>query len=168
MSIRETMNRHPGLTTLAMIPVIALAIGIAIWWQLPEKPAKVQTQSFFTVDDGKTWFADDMNKVPPFDKDGKQAVAAFVFRCGSGQPFVGYLESLTPEAKKKVTEIMKEGVNRGNAPQLGMTRGMGVQRKKPGDTEWVKITDPGKTFEEIKSVTCKDGKTPVEVSPDIP
>src|SRR6267154_2521014 len=66
--------------------------------------ATASGKAFFSVDDGKTWFPDDAKNIPPFDKDGKQAVRAFVYRCADGTTFVNYLQRYKPEAKHVLEE----------------------------------------------------------------
>ena len=88
MGIRETLNKNPGITTGATAGIILLAVGFIIYQLSGGGTPSVATKAYFTIDDGKTWFSDDINKVPPFDKDGKQAVKAYVYECPGGKPFV--------------------------------------------------------------------------------
>ncbi len=82
---------------------------------------QIPTQAYYSVDDGQTFFADDINLVPPFEKDGKMAVRAHVFTCDGGKtPFVAYLERYTPEAKGKI-EAMKEGADPAGMEEVWMT-----------------------------------------------
>ena len=61
------------------------------------------TRTRTTVDDGATYFPDDANKIPPFTKDGKEAVRARVFSCDGGKTkYVAYLERITPKAKAAI------------------------------------------------------------------
>jgi hypothetical protein len=128
----------------------------------------VATEAYFTTDDGKTWFADDVKKVPPFDKDGKQAVRAYVYRCAGGEPFISHLERYTPEGKKALEQAMKQ--NDPNNPALMEEVILnGVQVKKPGSDAvkgWVKMSNLDMAGR-IMELKCPDGKL-VGLEPVIP
>lgn len=67
-------------------------------------------RSFYTVDDGKTFFVDRI-QVPPYRKGMSEAVGAMVFSCdGGATKFVGYLVRFTPEGKAQM-----EAAQAGNA-----------------------------------------------------
>ena len=103
MGLRETMNQNPRMVTGVTAGIILLAL-IIVGWQLLSSGSGTNTgatapnakgvaNAFFTTDDGKTWFADDAAKFPPFDKDGKPAYSAILFTCDGGKTqFVGYLQ----------------------------------------------------------------------------
>lgn len=167
MSVREALNRYPKMTAAVTIVAILLAAGSFVYMRLPEKPPKVQTRMFFTADDGKTWFPDQATRLAPFDRDGREAVEAHVYRCGDRE-FVGYMERTEPEARKKLEELMKGGVNAGNAPQIGVLRGTKAQRKKPGDADWVGVMEDNSAFNVMAKVTCENGKASEAVMPEIP
>src|SRR5213083_2596184 len=68
-------------------------------------------RAFFTVDDGKTWFIDEATQLAPFQRDGKEAVRAYVIEC-NGKRFVNHLERYTPEGKQamlRLREVVKKG-----------------------------------------------------------
>jgi hypothetical protein len=77
MSIREACQRNPKIVTGVAILSLAIAMFM-IFTQVKGEfgPENTETQAFYTVDDGKTWFVDEASKFPPFDKDGKVAVLA--------------------------------------------------------------------------------------------
>jgi len=129
--VRGWLNKHPGV---AIGAVAALLVIILAFWLWPEpKP-----QSYYTTDDGKTWFTAD-RVVPPFDKGGQEAVQAVMFSCDGGAPFVGYLRRYPPDAKARLEAHMSDPKN-----QFAMPPG-GEEVKRPGDKEWVSSnsTDPG-------------------------
>lgn len=114
------------------------------------------TELYYTTDDGKTWFADKAELQPPFDKDGKEAVRVYIFTCDERKTtFVGYMERLTPEAKKKAEALQKKAETDPSAmADLDMLLQEGVEVKKPGG-KWVKRnTEAG---DKIIMVTCPDG-----------
>lgn len=160
MTVRESISRNPriGVGAAALLAVVA---GILIFFETHQDsaPASANANAYFTVDDGKTWFIDDMTKLPPFDKDGKQAVRAFVFRCPDGKQFVGYVQRFTPAAKQAILAIENGDPNRKGPPDtsgIRMAYTVGRQIKRPGDTRWTSGGDGLKAIQ-IITVKCPDG-----------
>src|SRR5690242_15812342 len=88
VGVRETLNRYPR-TTMVMIAIALLAAVYFLWSAMGGSTAgRSGTQAYFSIDDGKTWFVDDGKKIPPFQKGGKDAVRAYVYRCPDGTKFV--------------------------------------------------------------------------------
>jgi hypothetical protein len=111
--------------------------------------------SYYSNDDGKTFFAAASENVPPFDRDGKPAVQAYVFQC-CGKKFVGFLDRYNAEAHKlKVS---------GKATRE--TEMYGHELKKPGSSTWVKGHDLA-VAGKVMDVQCPHGKgaTPEQVEP---
>lgn len=165
MGIRETLNQNPAITTGATIGIIVIALIFIVMQIIPRGP-DMPSESFFTTDDSSpeaalaALFEDDIEKIPPFDHNGKTAYRAQVFTCDKGKTrFVAYIERYTPEAKKRMTELR---ANAGKPPAEGMPPlGMdpmmtGVEYKKPGGKEWVKMSDFTK-INEVMMPKCPDG-----------
>jgi len=169
MGIREKLNENPQITTAVTGGIIAVAIMFMLYQALFSGPSSsLQTEQFYTVDDGKTWFADSINMVAPFQKDGKEAVRIYLWTCDEGatKPFVTHLERYTPEAKAKFEQIQKlqNAKARPTAPQdltdyasLEQLQYTGLQVKRPGDANWVSGTDK-KSMDIRGSVNCPDGQ----------
>ena len=140
MGIRETLNKNQTLTTGATIAIIVVAIGIIIWQMMPERAPKIMTKSYYTTDDGRSWFEDASDRIVPFDKDGKEAVRAHLFKCSGGDPFVGYLEKLDPRIKQKVDEFYANPSNKGRVMpgQAEMEEGARLV-KPPGGKIWLPL-----------------------------
>ena len=163
MGVRETLNRNPALTTGLTVAVIVVAAAFIVY-QIAgnETPHPPTPQIFFSTDDGKTYFADDYQKLPPFDVDGKSAVRAYVYTCDARKTtFVAYLERLTPDAKARVTgEMQRAGGGHnteGISPETAFAMSEGTEVKRPGDTTWVKRSSPeGQTIQDVK---CPAGST---------
>ena len=159
MGIRETLNKNPGITTGATAAIILIAIGFIIYQLSGGGAPSVATEAYFTIDDGKTWFADDINKIPPFDKDGKQAVKAYVYKCPGGDPFVSHLERYTPEGKKALEAAQKSN-DPNNPVVLEDVMANGVEVKKPGADPvkgWAKQSNSA-IAGKIMELKCPDGK----------
>ena len=168
MGIRETINKNPGPTTAATGGIILIAL-LFIMWQCGIFGGGGGTagggQAFFSIDDGKTFFTDDAAKIPPFKKDGKDAVRAHVFTCDGGKTkFVGYLEMFAPEDKKMMEDAMS-----GKAPPAAYAGYSGqAMVKKPGMPNFIPLM-PGTTeaYAKVVQVTCPDGTSvPERVYPD--
>jgi hypothetical protein len=166
VGIRETLNKNPAITTGGTIGIIVIALGFIVW-QLMGESQQTTDKMYFTVDDGKTLFSDSAQKNPPFDKDGKQAVKAYVFTCDDEKTqFVAYLERLTPEAKAQLEKAMKEmpvpdpkagpGATPANFGMLEAINMEGTEVKKPGDAKWVKRASMD--AEKVMTISCPDGK----------
>jgi len=171
MGIRETLNQNPGITTAGTAGIILVALGFIVYQLMGSGSPKIQTESYYTIDDGKTWFADDINKVAPFIHQGKEAVRIFIFSCDGGKTkFVPYLQKYSDEAKKKL-EASREGANaRPNFPpdfvlqeEIQMT---GTLVKRPGDDKWVKQMDPASV--DVTEIKCPDGGKMENLEPVLP
>ena len=102
MGVREELNKKPSVGIGVTIGIIVLALGCVAYEvhgiRNPTPPPP--TLGYFTDDDGATFFTGPLTQIPPFDHNGKQAVAAVVFKCKRGDPFIGYLQRYTPAGKK--------------------------------------------------------------------
>ena len=165
MGIRESLNRRKSLGLAVGIVLLGGSI-VAIVMQARAAADPGPGQTYYTVDDGKTFFAESSTKLAPFDKDGKVAFRAHVFPC-KGQRVVGYLSRLTPQAQQALIEAKasagtgKPPRNVGMLSQIGTT---GTEVKRPGSRTWV---NAGNTDEAIpiRTFRCTDGSTPDEVYP---
>jgi hypothetical protein len=67
---------------VAALLLLIVGMGGVIWWEArPAPKEEAVTRAFYTTDDGKTWFTDDAERLPPFDHGGKQAVRLYLFSC---------------------------------------------------------------------------------------
>jgi hypothetical protein len=132
-----------GNGKLGVVAVLAVAVVVvAVWFGtrrsgsgLSVRPG--QTQAFFTSDDGVTHYLDNADIVPPYQKGGKEAVRAYLFKCGDKE-FVGYLERYTKEAQDLLTQARKPGGVMPNTPEAKAIMASGKEVKKPGDKVWVR------------------------------
>jgi hypothetical protein len=127
--------------------VVVLAAGFIAYqvWASRPKFRMDLPNSYYTVDDGKTFFVANSSNIAPFDYKGKTAVAAYVFECG-GERFVGYLERYLPDARQAILE------GRGT-PQHQI---QGRELKRPGDATWVKSGDFS-AVAKVTEVVCPHG-----------
>jgi hypothetical protein len=157
VGIRETLNKNPSITTGVTIGIILIALIFIVYsafFSGPGRP-RIVTKAYYTVDDGQSYFVDDINKVVPFDHDGSPAVMCMVFSCDGGSTkFVGYLEKYPP----KVAKMLNDAQSNSNGPDkesLMMQYEGEMLVKKPGSGDWVnQMQHP-----EITDVKCPDGGT---------
>ena len=165
MGLRETINKNPTQAAAITAGIIVLALVFIIWQACGGTGGRGPGRSYYSIDDGKTWFEDEANKIPPFKHEGKDAVRAHVFTCDGGKTkFVGYLEMYTPQDKKMMEDAMA-----GKAPPMAYAGYSGqamVKRPGPGFT-WIALM-PGTTefYGLTVQITCPEGGTPERVDPD--
>jgi hypothetical protein len=141
MGVRESLEKNKPLAVGFAVVFIAAAIGLMVWSNRSGMPAPLK-QAYYSDDDGKTFFSDDINRVYPFDHSGKQAYRAYVFRAGGGKPFVGYLAGLTDKGRKQL-EGLRAKANDGEAVQaINQLMETEMLVKKPGGTKWVLTNSP--------------------------
>jgi hypothetical protein len=93
--------------------------------------------------------------VPPFQRDGKEAVLARVYRCG-GKEFVNHLERFTPDGKKKAEDIYAKDLWKTDPTALESARHSEMEVKSPGKGAWVKVSNMQKS-QEVMRPKCPDG-----------
>lgn len=165
MSVRKIVNKSPAIV-LFMVVVALAASAWTLWSQNSQAGApKPPTVGYFTVDDGKTWFVDDLHKLPPFEKDGKEAVRAHIFTCGNTR-ICGYLERYTERAKILIEEGRRRPIVPGhpqapNGELVAMAQGA-LEVKRPGDETWENMNEGGAR---ATAVSCPGGEEPVRFIP---
>jgi len=158
VGIREKLNDNPAYTTGGTIAIIVIALVFIVWQIVPSHPS-FSNKEYYSDDDGASYFADDMNKIAPFDHGGKQAVKCHVYKCSSSGKFVGYLEKFNPVAKQRLdAAASKPGPP---DPSLNMLMMTGTLVKKPGPGPWISIREAQK-FQSVVNVTCPNGGSDLE------
>jgi hypothetical protein len=156
VSVREGIQKHSKVFTV--ISAVLLVITISwIVYQVSSVGAMPDVKYFYTVDDGKTFFAGEPGLVPPFTHDGKQAYIARLIECG-GVKRVGFMERYTPAAKK-VMERINAGDKNITSTELDAIRD-GHEFKKPGDQKWKVLRDELEKSAFKYGIRCPDGKPP--------
>jgi hypothetical protein len=161
VGIRETLNQNPAITTAATVVIIVVTLGLIIYqtWDFGEPRYEPPAKAWFTVDDGKTWFADEISKQPSFDYGGRTAYRVFVYTCDDRKTvFAGYLMRYTAEARQKLAQ----GAADDPAVQE-LLSGAGVEVKAPltGEQGWIKRNDPKAAA--LMQPICKETNSPAVV-----
>ncbi len=146
MSLSHFINQNKAVSIGIGVVLIIIAL-VLVAASLPGSP-DLPDRAYFTVDDGETWFADSISNIPPYIKDGKEAVRAYVYKTKRGKVFVAHLERYTPESKAAVESALAEG-----SP---MPESLTVEVKRPGDKKWVRMDKDPDAFNEITSVRSPD------------
>jgi hypothetical protein len=167
VGVRELTNNNPRLTTAAVGIAVALAVAWALWsvrGSPPPQPNRV-TQFFFSTDDGKSWFLDDVSKLPPFQKDGKEALRAYVYKCGAdGKPYVACLGRYTANVRAQLQAIYARDPKGQDPLIMRQIEQDGLEVKAPGPGgAWMKRSDPRAA--ELVTPRCPDGASAEPVSP---
>jgi len=141
MSIREYMAAHPGIFTSAAFMLVVLCVGAVI---MELRGSSIEsyrpTKAFFTTDDGKTLFVDDVTKIPPFDHNGQQAVRAMVYTTDGGKDqWVQYLVKASDSEKQQLEKAGSDAAQALVVMDLGMV-------KPPGGKTWLGPSDQYRNF----------------------
>jgi len=155
MGIRETMNKRPAIAAGLAVAIAIVAVGFVIY-QIKHSGPDSSVTTYFTIDDGQSWFSDDAAKLTPFDKDGKQAVRVHLYKTPGGKIFVGYMDKYSDSVKKQI-----EGNRANHIPSMDLLDPENMLVKKPGaGSKWIGPRDP--ESEKVRQVTCPDGSAGAE------
>ena len=148
MGVRELVDRQKRWVIPAVVVGIA-ACAVSAWhsFHADDLPGMVE-RAYFSDDDGQSYFADEVNKGYSFDHGGKEACRVFVYRCGSGKPFVGVLARPAGQAKPAPMAPNLKYKGQGGPPPA-------LEVRKPGQTKWV-LTTTNEGLNLLKSL-CPDG-----------
>jgi hypothetical protein len=182
MGIRETLNEKPQITTGIAAGVIGIALLYIIFQFIGgggNDIGQPVTQQWYTVDDGKTWFAGSVDEIPPFKHEGKDAVRVHIFTCDEGTTkIVSYLERFTPDAQKKLKEHREKAKaaaatasQAGPPPDIGLmeqiyTTGMEVKKANDANGKWTSVTRPEANA--LRSIACPQGQNAENLRPWLP
>jgi hypothetical protein len=167
MNTGETRNAKVGMGAAAALLVVAMGfVGFQVFGGRDHGAGSLPGDAFYTDDNGKTFFKDDVRKIVPFDHKGKQAYRADVFQGSDGKQFVGLIYRHTDSGRKELGTYFAnkpsdpEGVGR----RLMELRGMQVKPIAAGEKAWV-LADDVATERLQGSVTDPSGKPAKLVSP---
>jgi hypothetical protein len=166
--LREYIEAHRWIFgASAAVGMMLIAVLYWRWNTRPNDVTRSLTLAWYTADDGKTWYSDDKSLTPPFDRDGKTSVRAFVFTCDEDKhEFVGYLERYTPEAKQAIENSLTAVKTEKEPPPAGLFDTLaktGIEVKRPGDSTWINVSSPKAAS--IRKVACPAGQTLQPVYP---
>lgn len=169
MGIREALNQKPGITAGIAAMITGAAVLYIIWQSIfGVNESSMPTSAYFTTDDGKTWFVDDISKAVPFIKDGQVAVRVHLYSTDGGQTKIPlYLEKLTDKGLK-IHEAARANEKDISAMISANDR---LQRewlvKRPGDEKWYPLPhyDVAAAYAKERFKDDPNASQAVEVSP---
>jgi hypothetical protein len=125
---------------MAMIVAALAYAGVQVHLQ---NRVHVEHQAFYTVDEGKTLFVNDLSRIPPFSKDGQEAVRAAVYTDdGVKTQWVAYLQKYSDDDKNTLETNPKSYLT--GVPILPLV-------KKPGAQVWTSQLKNPKQARDIMS-----------------
>ena len=158
MDVREMLRKK--VTVMVVIPLAVIAVAAAIWQSTSGSRSYMQVgKSFYTDDDGVSYFIDASDKIMPFQHNGREAVRAAVYAGADGKPFVAYLMRYTAMARREYQAAQARGET-----HLTVSVSPMMEAKPARSTAtWVPDTDP--RFQTITNPAA-DTKEPLKaVSP---
>jgi hypothetical protein len=169
VGIREAIERNRG-ATIGVVVLMLVAAAFFVFYNDSSDAESPLTRSFYTIDEGKTWFVDTAERIPPFDHEGQTAYRVRLFTTDGGRTqFAGYVERFTPEARRRIEAAQRggEGEPKGR-PILSIIDELlisGTEVKKPGPNHpWVRRDDP-RAGREVLDVKGPNGEPAVQVMP---
>ena len=155
MGLRATLNRNSKASAaVASVAIIVLLLSVSLWLFGKDAvaPRSGGPKAWYTVDDGRNWFADAANRVVPFEYQGKQAYRCYVWTCDGGRSvFVSHLERMNESARRHMA-----GKTVFDPLEL-VPRSLEVKAPLTGDGQWVPMDSP--QGERIRTPRCPDGKS---------
>jgi hypothetical protein len=140
MGIRETINQRQRTTTGIVIAVVVVAIGAVVWSQ--RSPATRAEKAFYSDESGAGVFSDSIDRVYPFDHNGKLAYRAYVYQGSDGKQFVSYIARYNDVARAKLESLAPRQGDASVTGELAQARSTGIEVKKPGGDKWVPLHGP--------------------------
>jgi hypothetical protein len=143
MGVREAINQKQTLAAILATAFVLVSVGFVAWYLAAPSMSsgtKPGSKAFFTDDDGKTFYVDSADNIPPYQHNGKQAYGCTVFTTDGGKTkTVGWLMRYRDEGKARIQEMRgSKGMASGPSPTQWL------EYKKPGapETAWVKASSP--------------------------
>jgi hypothetical protein len=166
MGVREKINsaRTMGFVVAGVLLVVA-ASQIAFFFHPHRRLSTDET--YYTDDDGQTYFKDSIYKFPPFDHDGKQANMAVLYSSDSFGKFVAYQVRFKPAAQKELQDLYDKA-QKGDCPLMDVNGLMtnprigvaGEEVKMRGSDKWIPLARMPHDF-----VHAPDGSVSIVVRP---
>jgi hypothetical protein len=119
MSVREKLN-DKKLGTAVAIGLLLLALAILGIYLLSHWTPKADVlHSYYSDDDGQSYFEDSVYKFPPYDHSGKTAYLV-TLAVRNGSKSVAYLSRYTPSAQKQLQDEYDKLIKNGEPLQHDM------------------------------------------------
>ena len=187
MKMREWINKNSPLVTIGAVLVLIVCLFVLLRQINPPVPPPITKAWFFDLETNKLFIGPNAALPPIPTPSGKkdangsdQGVRAIIFSCGQcsdeSKRYIGYLETLTPEAKEQIQAMMDAAskVTPDGPPPPPPTQPMGDPMMNgrliasPDKGGWLTMDSPdaGKLIQESMS-KCGEGKYPTQCFPDM-
>lgn len=170
MGLREKLNENPAIATAVAAGIILVALIILGWSLLSggDTVAPIgENNAFYTTDNGQSWEPGDYYDIYAEPAGGQEKFRVQLFKwTEDGEPFVGWMERMTPIARKAYREAMASGTGDPlmMAPEEAV-QGLHVARPVSGnaDPKWEAVNTPKGAA--IMQPPAKDGQWAIPVYP---
>jgi hypothetical protein len=171
MGLREKLNENPAITTAVAAGIILVALIFLGWNLLPgggNTAAIGENDAFYTTDNGQSWEPGGYFDIYEASAGGQEKFRAKLFKwTEDGEPFVGWMERVTPEAAQAYRDSQASGAGDPlmmMAPEDAMT-GLYVARPPSGDGEPQWFAANSEQGSEIMQPPLQDGQRAIPVYP---
>jgi hypothetical protein len=150
--VRQVLERHQKIVVGIVCMVIVGAIA-AIYAQVRPAPHPNVNLTYYSDDDGTTWFEGPIFKITPFDHDGREAVGAMIYRA-NGRKYVGYLTRFSKKGTEIFQRLQPKAAGGANSVSIlaPMFADMTLQE--------VKLPGPGHPWVNMRSMEARPIVTP--------
>jgi hypothetical protein len=127
-------------TAMIVVPLAVLCLAITLWrLSAGANPSGAVAKTYYSDDDGATWFIDSGNRIMPFDHHGKPAVGAALFVDAKGKQVVGYLIRHSAAAREafKRAKAAGRGIESVNVQPM-----LEAKRPRSPSARWIPDVDP--------------------------
>jgi hypothetical protein len=167
MAVRQKLNENKKVGMGVGAAILIIAVGLMAF-QLRRgngNAVTAPTSAFYTDDNGKTFFKDQI-RIVPFDHNGRQAYRADVFKCPDGREFVGLIYRFTDSGRREMERYLASKVSDpdGSSRLSIEHRGMQVKPINAAEKAWTYNDDV--TAERLQGmVKCPSGVPAQLVTP---
>jgi len=145
MGVREKLNSNRTMGIVVAGVLLVVAAGQLAFFFRPQHHQSAN-ETFFTDDDGQSYFMDSIYKFPPFDHNGKEAHMAGIYSSASFGKFVGYQIRYKPSARKELQDLY-DRAQKGECPLMDVNGLMtnprigvaGKEVKMRGSDKWIPL-----------------------------
>ena len=165
--INQTRGGRYGIgVAIALLAIAAVALGYQFLGGRESGAGPVQKTAFYTEDNGKSFFKDDLFKVSPFDHNGKQAYRCDVFQGDGGKQFAGLIYRHTDSGRREIEAYFpNKGKDTDGSTRRGIEeRGMQVKPVAAAEGAWT-VADDTTTSRLQASMKDPSGKPAKLVQP---
>jgi hypothetical protein len=152
--------------SIFVVTAVVFAIYMSVGSGSGGSPRVAIPKRYYTVDDGRTYYPDTIDKLPPYKTpENKTALRVQVMQCAGEAPFVAYVEKYPDAEKARLERLFQDAKTTGLAVSAVMGPEDHPLVKKPGSKgAWTDASN-GSRYEAITQPACAKGGTPQVVLP---